>query len=103
MYEYKEALKRALKRAEGYMAYSGRAMFGEFCPGIVGKTAFEALARAFEEVARELPPEEALDAVLWLTENARSDGMGLEEIVYWPELRLDEDEVEEEYEAEGLY
>lgn len=96
MYEYKETLKRALRRAEGYMAYSGRAMFGELCPGIVGETAFEALARAFEEVARELPPEEALEAVVWLVENAKSDGVGLEEIVYWPGLVLDEDELEEE-------
>lgn len=62
----------------------------------MGKTAFEALARAFEEVAWELPPEEALEAVIWLVENARSDGMGLEEIVYWPDLVLDEDEIEEE-------
>lgn len=97
MCEYEGAIKKALKRAEGYTAYSGRAMFGELCVGIVAETAFEALARAFDEVARELPPEEALEAVLWLTENARSDGMGLKEVVYWPELRLDEDEVGEEF------
>lgn len=96
MYKHEETLKRALKRTKGYTAYSGRGMFGEYCVGIVGKTAFKAMARAFEEVAYELPPEEALEAILWLTETARSDEMGLEEVVYWPKLRLDEDEIEEE-------
>lgn len=67
-----------------YEGYSGRAMYGDTCFGIVSHSGGEAttftavLALELGEVPR------------WL-KNARTDNMGLSMITYWPGVEVEEE------------
>lgn len=66
-----------LDRESLYEGYSGRAMYGDKCFGIVGDDSD--LIR-FVQAASSRELEDPGD---WLP-NVRSDGMGLQTIYYWP-------------------
>ena len=75
-------------------AYSGRAMYGEVCLGIVIDGAGDLFALALE-IQRQDP---AL-AVLLVNQCCRTDSMGSREIVYWQYVKTvgtDLDDNEEE-------
>lgn len=75
--------------------YSGRAMYGDECFGLVHKTAGELLRFACSLFQSDP------DSVDWLDE-ARQDSMGLDQITYWPRTQVEnapeeEDSPEEDY------
>ena len=69
-------------------SYSGRGMFGRECLGIVGKTVADVTADLFDGLdGLDLPDMDAafneLSAAL---RSSRTDSMGMDVIVYFPEI-----------------
>lgn len=62
--------------------YSGRAMYGKECLGIVHSTTGELLR--FALALNEEDPESRE----WLEQGTRNDSMGLDEITYWPQVQV---------------
>ena len=72
-------------------AYSGRAMYGDICLGIVIDGAGDLFALALE-IQRQDPQL----ATLLVNQCCRADGMGSREIVYWQYVKLDGTDLDEE-------
>jgi len=83
----RELVLEVLKGMPGYMTYSGRFM------AVTGDSALEVMADTVKE------PELELDCIYWLLRHARTDGYGLGEVVYWPELEVEPEEEDPEVEA----
>lgn len=98
MNEEKSRVRDAILDAAEYAGveiredYSGRAMYGERCIGIVGDVAD--LVRVVAEAQAIVTQEAEEDSLSPLTSATRipgpkSDSMGREAIFYWPDLRVD--------------
>lgn len=90
-----EALDLCEIEANIYTGYSGRAMYGKRCDGIVVKSFgdaflfFLALGQVASHEMEELPLDgdefdELEDAVIEMTQTARTDNLGSDVIVYFP-------------------
>lgn len=65
--------------------YSGRAMYGEQCLGIVGDSSTEFVIRLIGELNADPDfKDDAADAVLAMSRRERRDSMGLSSIFYYP-------------------
>ena len=69
-------------------SYSGRGMFGRECLGIVGKTVADVTADLFDGLdALDLPDSDAAyREVSAALRASRTDSMGMDVIVYFPEI-----------------
>ena len=88
-----ELVLEVLKGMPGYMTYSGRFM------AVTGDSALEVMADIVKELEQLSDPELELDCIYWLLRHARTDGYGLGEVVYWPELEVEPEEEDPEVEA----
>lgn len=79
-----------------YMDYSGRAMYGTNCIGIVGDLGD--LVAVIARVTRDWDSDEEITEL----NNIRSDSMGQESIYYWPRLETDSGSDEEAEELEEI-
>ena len=95
----RELVLEVLKGMPGYMTYSGRFMFGATCAAVTGDSALEVMADIVKELEQLSDPELELDCIYWLLRHARTDGYGLGEVVYWPELEVEPEEEDPEVEA----
>ena len=95
--ELKEAILDALTELEWNdecsirWGYSGRAMYGKECVGIVADDVDAVVERVGELAVMNLMNEDE-DAVYEFIRTARYDQMGLSEIAYWPTLQATDDE-----------
>lgn len=70
-------------------SYSGRAMYGRECVGLVHHGQGELIRFALALVRQDENAEE------WLPET-RSDSMGLNQITYWPDVTIEHEEEDED-------
>ena len=68
-------------------SYSGRGMYGKECVGITGSTLQHVLA---DLVLAEFDFDK--EDLAYLIRAARTDNMGMDTIVYWPNLQWPEEE-----------
>ena len=68
-----------------YRDYSGRAMYGELCVGVVHDD--PAYVSAFLYLLAEVTEEEFL-GLLDLVRRSKQDSMGLHKITYWPRMQM---------------
>lgn len=81
--------------------YSGRGMFGKECLGIVGSDTITIIYKIMDSIMNEYSDEKDTQLELFheLTEilsgGSKQDSMGLECIVYFPYVEIDEEKKEE--------
>lgn len=71
-------------------SYSGRGMYGRECVGIVGS--FESCMAVIGEVIKENKEEPGFDEMVDQLLDFSQDSMGMDVILYWPELAALEEE-----------
>jgi uncharacterized protein Yka (UPF0111/DUF47 family) len=59
--------------------YSGRGMYGRECVAVTARTVTEALAQVVNVT-------DDIDDIRWLVTHFRTDSMGTDTIVYWPDM-----------------
>lgn len=78
-----EFLKKLVDGTEYHLrSYSGRGMYGAECVGVVA----DDLQTFFGDVIESSPVDLDRWHLGFLLKNARTDGMGRQTIIYWPEL-----------------
>lgn|SRR5262245_55842800 len=71
--------------------YSGRAMYGATCFGVVCE--LNEMLQFVVALSRNTPDHDEMDAVVYdLVRSTRSDGMGLSSIWYWPGWAVEAEE-----------
>lgn len=87
-----EAVRDAIEQVHTTRDYSGRAMYGKACVGIVINDPIDAILDIVEEFARSGSAEQIPDLCYELR-NHRVDSMGRDQqILYWPNLPWEEKE-----------
>ncbi|MBF6332459.1 hypothetical protein [Nocardia transvalensis] len=78
-------------RIRPYLNYSGRGMFGATCVGVVVERSGHAglFVMALAEALADANDTSAFEEAAELFANQREDAMGLDTIVYWPNLTTD--------------
>lgn len=76
--------------------YSGRCMYGASCLGVEGDDTVSIFAALFQAVADNEPMFEEIQEIADALKNTRSDSMGLGVILYWPSVKFDGKEKEDE-------
>ncbi len=109
--EFKQIIA-AFENADYYpRSYSGRAMYGDQCLGVVCKNVHDVIPKVINELTNELSDENYMidksdiEEICELLEGAKTDSMGLDSVIYWPGIRWDSsfedsDEGEEDDEEE---
>ncbi len=94
--EFKKIIA-AFENADYYpRAYSGRAMYGDLCIGVVCKNVLNVIPRVINKLCEEASDEcymiskSDVDEICELFEDARTDSMGMDQIIYWPGIKWDE-------------
>ena len=81
--------------------YSGRGMFGEKCLGIVGSDTTTVIYKIMEAIMNEYCDEKETQLELFhelaemLSDGSKQDSMGLQHIIYFPSVEIDEEKKEE--------
>lgn len=81
--------------------YSGRGMFGEKCLGIVGSDTATVIYKIMDAIMDEYGDEKDTQLELFhelaemLSNGSKQDSMGLQRIIYFPSVEIDEEKKEE--------
>lgn len=78
-----------------YRSYSGRGMYGAYCVGVEVSDPTEALVDIFEALTSYYAnggdeSERFAGSVLTLLRKTRTDNLGRDTIMYWPQLKWEE-------------
>ena len=88
-----ETWRRACEAAgeEPPRAYSGRCMYGRQCPALEGGSVPEVLARLVLLVGALEEDGPLVEEVAEAVRSARTDDMGLGVVVYWPDVKWEDE------------